>query len=103
MHMNAEVHMTGERLAKLVAARAAALEVINSASSPPLWWHYCFLIILGIGQGWLVSHSGQNGNYVLGSVAGAGFFLAIAAFIECIRLRKRLDATISLLRISEQR
>ena len=101
--MNPEAQIIGERLAKDVAARAAALDVINARVHIFSWWHVCVLVALVAGNTWLGAHAGSTTMFVVGAVAQLGFLLAVNAHVECIKLRKRLDAALVLLRENEQR
>ena len=101
--MNPEAQIIGERLAKNVAAHVAALDVINARVQIFSWWHLCALTALVAGNIWLGAHAGSTTMFVVGAVAQLGFVLAVNAHVECIKLRKRLDAALVLLRENEQR
>ena len=101
--MNSEAEIIGERLAKGVVAHAAALDVINARVHIFSWWHVCVLLALVAGNTWLGTHAESTTMFVVGAVAQLGFLLAINAHVECIKLRKRLDAALVLLREYEQR
>ena len=95
--MSVETQIIGEHLAKSVAARAAALDVINARTPALSWWHLVLLLIVGAAIGWLGAHAGSNSVFIIGVAAEVGFLIAVTAFAECIRLRRRLDAALLLL------
>ena len=94
--------LDGERIAKDVAIRSQALEVLNRQPKHASQWSYGFNIVFGsILGGYLAFYERSHGQLLLGAVSGAAFFLSITVFQECLRLRRRLDAAIVLLRINQ--
>jgi hypothetical protein len=101
--VNTEAQITGRRIATDVACRAAALEVIAKRPHVFSWWHVCVLVLLIAGNAWLSTHAGSTTVFVVGGIAQLGFLLAINAHVECLKLRRRIDAALVLLRQSEPR
>ena len=100
--MNFQTQIDGQRLAKSVASRAAALDVINEHSPILSWWQLALIVLMGISSGWLGTHGGTDGALVLAIAATLGVALALNACIQCIKLRKRVDAVLVLLSSAEQ-
>jgi len=96
--MNASTQIDGEKIAKAVVARSQALDTLLNERRVVFSWQYLGLILLGGVWGWLVSKVGADGNMLVAVAAGAGFSLAAAAFRECIKLRRRQDAMVVILR-----
>ncbi|MHB8385265.1 hypothetical protein [Metallibacterium sp.] len=91
----------GRRIAKDVEARAKALGVLNrSKSKMPQWLNLVFIIASGVGLGALGA-LGAAGILGIGIVAGLGYFFGLTSFFEVMRLRRRLDAMTTLLRLSQ--
>ena len=89
-----------DRKMKNLVAHSDAMDTLTSRREAPTasrWW-YLFLVAIGSALGWLLHFATPNQSLVLCLFAGIGFVVAINAYIECIKLRKRLDATIVLLR-----
>lgn len=101
--MNPEAQIVGERIAKDVAARSAALDLLALRPHVFSWWHVSFLVLLVIGNTWLSTHAGSTTVFVIGGVAQLGFLLAINAHVECLKLRRRIDAALVLVRQGEPR
>ena len=57
-------------------------------------------LALGLGWAWMATQTSATG--LLAIVAGVGFFSAIAAFRECMSLRRRLDAALVLLNAHDE-
>ena len=92
--------LDGERIAKDVAARSQALEVLSRRPKFAAQWSYWLNTVFGSSLGgYLASYGGSHGQLLLGAVSGAAFFLSLTVFQDCIRLRRRLDAAIVLLHI----
>jgi len=96
--MNASTQIDGEKIAKAVVARSQALDTLLNVKSAAFFWHYLGLALMGGASGWLISKAGAEGNFAIAVAAGMGSFLASAAFIECIKLRRRLDAILVILK-----
>ena len=95
--------LDGERIAKDLAARSQAFEVLNRRPGLFNQWHYWLLLVLGSVVGGALTYSGgSRAQLVLAPVAAIALFLGGATFQECLRLRRRLDAAIVLLRINER-
>jgi uncharacterized membrane protein len=101
--VNIQTQIDGQRLAKSVASRTAALEVINERYPVLSWWQLPLIVLMGIGSSWLGTHGGTDGALVLAIVATLGVALALNACIQCIKLRKRVDAVLVLLSSTELR
>lgn len=82
--MNPEAQIVGERLAKGIAAHAAAFDVINARALIFSWWHVCVLVALVAGNTWLGAHAGSTTMFVVGVIAQLGFLLAVNAHVECV-------------------
>lgn len=95
--MNPELEIDGKRLAKTVASRMKAYEILRAPSSKATWWHLGLAVVVGTGMSWFGAHAGSNSVFAIGIAAEIGFLLAANAYFECVRLRKRLDAAIVLL------
>ena len=96
--MNPEMQITGERLAKSVATRADVLDVLDAKQPRLSFLNACAAVLVGGGITWLGGQVGSSTAFIIGVPAGAGFLLAANSYFECIRLRKRLDAAVILLR-----
>ena len=100
--MNPEAQITGERIAMDVAARAAAADVLTSKVHFFSWWHVCMIVLFAAGNAWLGSHVSTT-MFVVGDVAQLGLLLAVNAHVECLKLRRRIDAALVLVRQSDPR
>lgn len=96
--MNASTQMDGETIAKAVVARSKALDTLFNEKQGVFSWQYVGLTVLGGAWGWVVFLAGQKATLLVSIAAGSGFFLAAAAFLECVRLKRRLDAVLVLVR-----
>ena len=95
--MNAATQLEGSRIAKDVASQSAALHRLGEPQRPLNQWIYALFIGLGAAWGWLASsNTGAHAQLLVGITSGVAFFLAICAFQECIRLRRRLEAILVL-------
>jgi|GEM_PF-2264662 len=94
--MNASTQIDGEKIAKAVVARSQALHTLLNEKRTVFSWQYLGLILLGGFWGWLVLKTGAYSSVFVAVAAGVGFVLACAAFIECVKLRRRLEALIVL-------
>ncbi len=99
--MNASTQLDGEKIAKAVAARSQALDTLLNEKRAAFSWQYLGLALLGAVWGWAVSQAGADGHVLVAGAAGAGFFIAAAALRECIKLRRRLDAMLVILKGQE--
>ncbi len=96
--MNIATDFDAESIARSVAAEARARDIVRSGRRALAGWHYPLLIAVGAALGWSLSAGAGPATHLLSCmVAGVGFFLGSAAFIECIALRRRLDAALVLL------
>ena len=96
--MNVATQIVGERLAKEVEAQAIAVETLSQPQRSFTSWQYVGWLVLGGAWGFFISKSVHVGTELIGATAGAAFFLAAAAFKECITLRRKLEAVIVLWR-----
>jgi hypothetical protein len=98
--MNTGTQIDGMRIAKDIASQSAALELLNERQRPLNQWFYALCIAFGAGLGWLVSSSpqGAHAQMTVAVTSGVAFFLAICAFQECIRLRRRVEAMLVLVK-----
>lgn len=99
--MNTSTQLDGEKIAKAVAARSQALDTLLNEKRATFSWQYLGLALLGAVWGWAVSKAGADGNVLIAGAAGAGFCIAAGAFRECIKLRRRLDAVLVILKCQE--
>ena len=95
---NAAAQIDGERIAKAVAVRSQALDEFLNEKRTVFSWKYIGLIGLGGVWGWFVTTQTTSGPVLVGIAAGIAFFIAPAAFVECIKLRRRLEAVIALMK-----
>jgi hypothetical protein len=95
--VNPELQIAGERLAKSVVLRTEALEALRAPRPKLALWHMFLTAVIGAGIAWLGAHAGANSVFAIGIAAEVGFLLAVTAYVECIRLRRRLDAAVVLL------
>lgn len=86
----------GRQVARAAEARLDAIEALAKRNPPFRFWHYWLTLLFGVGWGLVVAQI--EVPWLVSSVAGAGLFLAAAAFVQCVRLRRRLDAVVVLLR-----
>ena len=100
--MNVSLELDGERLAKEVANRANALEVLRQRQNPFAAWQYVVLLVVGGLWGYFTSQARSVGAELVGAAAGAGIFLAAAGFRECLSLRRRLNAVLVLVLAHEK-
>ncbi|MCT7328728.1 hypothetical protein [Ralstonia mojiangensis] len=96
--MSPATQVEGEIIAKQVAQRVEAEATLAEYRAPIARWQYFFWLVVGFVWGGSTGAWATHGALFIGAVAGAAFFLAAAAFRECIDLRRRLDATLVLLR-----
>ncbi|MGQ0710298.1 MAG: hypothetical protein ACT4NV_11165 [Rhodoferax sp.] len=97
--MNTAAQIEGERIVKAEAQRAQALEALASTNYAILVsWRYLLIAVLGAGWGWIAVPSLPQGLAIVAAVAGAGFFLAAAAYREAAIARRRVDALLVLTR-----
>lgn len=96
--MEPRLQISAERLAKSVASRADALEIMDARQPKLSFLNACAAVLFGAGISWLAAHTGPGTPFIVGVPAGAGFLLAANSYFECIRLRKRLDAAVVLIR-----
>ena len=94
---NTATQIDGERIAKAVAVRSQALNELLNEKRSAFSWKYVGLIVPGGFWGWFTSTQTTSGPVLVGIAAGSAFFLAAAAFIECTKLRRRLEAVIALM------
>ena len=95
--MNATDPVTLEQNARASELRRKALRDLQSSKSPALSFTYLGLVLLGGFWGWFISTKITESLPLLGMAAGAAFFLAAAAFRECVIIRRRLEAAVALL------
>ncbi|MCV2369839.1 hypothetical protein [Roseateles oligotrophus] len=96
--MNIATQVEGERIAKDVADHASALEVVLKRPKFFSMWNYWLSLLFGAAWGvFMVSYAGPYTQLILGAASGIALVLAIAVFKECLSLRRRLDAVITLL------
>lgn len=97
---NITTQIEGERIAKAVAEKHSAREVLLNEKRFEFSWTYFGLILMGGLWGWSVSTyiQGSLVTNVIGTAAGVAFMLAVATFNECLRLRRRQVAIIALLK-----
>jgi hypothetical protein len=97
--MNIANQLEGNRIAREVATQQQALELISARPRPTnlSQWHYGLAIVAGGCLGAVNVYAGEHAQLLVGILAGIGFFLGIAAFQECLSLRRRLNAAIVLL------
>jgi len=93
--MNISKELEGERIAKDVADRAAALDILER-NRPTRWWEYMLTFVLAGGWSWLTVLA--SSRWLLGLASGVGLFVSVAAFSECVHLRRRVDALQALIR-----
>jgi hypothetical protein len=96
--MSPATQVEGEIIAKQVAQRAEAEAILAKYRAPIAKWQYLFWLVVGFVWGGSTAAWTTHGALFIGAVAGAAFFLAAVAFRECLDLRRRLDATLVLLR-----
>lgn len=108
-----ETQIIGERVAREVSEKAAAEAVLNrkDRSKPVSWWGVAGVVcssgfvVLSSLHGTLFG-SMEKGQYALplfGFCAVFASLLALGCFMECRRLRRRLDAAIVLLQADQRR
>ena len=95
---NAATQIDGERIARAVTVRSQALDELSSAKGTAFSWKYVGLLVVGGVWGWFVSTQTTHGPVLVGIAAGIAAFLAPVAFVECIKLRRRLEAVIALMK-----
>ncbi|NOS97402.1 MAG: hypothetical protein HOP25_02895 [Methylotenera sp.] len=94
--MNVTSPIDSERIFNDVIAQTSALKVIKNCPKRFSNWDYGLWTLIGFAWGWFVSSS-EEAPLILSVASGIAFFLSVAVFRECLRLRRRLDAAIVLL------
>lgn len=94
--------LDGERIAQDVARKQLALELLERHPGKFTQWHYWVSIAFGAAMGGFYAiYQGQYAQVVVGVMAGTGFFLGVGAFQQTLRLHRRLEAALVLLRDKE--
>jgi hypothetical protein len=88
---------TGQRIAKEVARRAWATEVLSERIHVFSWIDGLGLIA-AVGIGGSFGAFFDSSRWLVDAAAGIGFFIGATAYVECLRLRRRLEAALVLLR-----
>lgn len=88
---------TGQRIAKEVARRAWAAEVLSERIHVFSWTDGLGLIA-AVGIGGSFGAFFDSSRWLVDAAAGIGFFIGVTAHVECLRLRRRLEAALVLLR-----
>lgn len=88
----------GVQLAKAVAQRSAALDVLRENPRRMGFAQYVASVIgVAIPGSYFGNITGTNGGWILGAAIGCALALGIQAVGESYRLRKRVDAAITIL------
>lgn len=91
-----------ERIAKDVALRTEALEVLAQRPSRLTWGHGLALGFAASALGWSTFGESPWGPRLLAVVTATALGLVVVALRECASLRRRLDAALILLRSRDQ-
>jgi len=107
-----ETQIIGDRVAREVSKQAAAETVLNhkDRSKPFSWWIIAMLVgtsgmsvqSILYGTAFGAIQKGQYALPVFGFCAIFASLLALGCFMECSRLRRRLDAAIVLLQAGQR-
>lgn len=95
--MDSETRILGQQLAREVAARAKAREILEARAHAFSWWQ---LLLTCVAAGICAVLAGRTlsiATTAAVAVALVAFLLAVAALLECVRLRRRFDAAMVLL------
>jgi hypothetical protein len=97
--MNQATQIDGERLAKVVAERAEALEQLRRLERSHFPW-YLNALMAGMGAlcGWNTAMWMPNGHEIIAAVAGAALMFSAVVFREANIARRRIDALLILLK-----
>ncbi|MFZ2268872.1 MAG: hypothetical protein WAV95_14955 [Azonexus sp.] len=94
--------LDGERIAQDVARQQLALDLLDRHPGKFTQWDYLLSIVFGAAMGGFNAISqGQYALVVVGVMAGTGFFLSGVVFQQTLRLHRRLEAALVLLRKKE--
>lgn len=101
--MNIATRVGGERIAKDVMDEAMAFEALDERGSRHvIWAEFCMTAGMGALFGWGMTQFWPAVPQYVGVTASAGYFLSLLCFQHIVRLRRRLDAAVVLLRISHR-
>lgn len=86
----------GERIAKRVVRREEALGVLKERA-PLFSWLDGLGLVAAVCIGMELGTLNGDFHWLASGAGGIGFYLAMLAYVECLRLRRRLNAAIALI------
>lgn len=97
--MNPAAHIDAERLLKTEMERAQALAYLAKRNPFIFSWQYLVSAVVGAAWGWFTATLVPQGQIIVAAAAGAGFFLAVAAYGQAVAARRRVDALLVLTKV----